>query len=153
MNGFLAALDNNATAPVNPSSTVGDVVWPSPFYVHTFTPAEAELQVRLFGNTSTRLSRFVKSIQLLWLVEDSVLSSYIRSTDPIITYDNAQLVGQFEGVSGDERLAIDEALAQLPFMRVDGVISNELRDVFDTALSPADRLAAVVVHFGSKYAA
>ena len=149
MNGFLASLDNNATAPVNGMSTTGNVLWPSPFLVQTYTDAEQEIQVRLFGACPTRFIRFAKSIQLLWLVEDSVLSSSILETDPAITYAN-QLTGQLEGVSATYLTAATDALAQLDYMQP-GILENDLREVWETALTPADKLAAFVVHFGRKY--
>jgi hypothetical protein len=152
MNGFLAALDNTATAPVNPASTTGNVAWPSPFYTRVYSPKEAELNRRLFGNCPTRIVRFVKAIQLLWLVEDSVLSSKILATDRKITYNRAQLIGQLESVSSAYKKAASGALMQLPFMDVSEILSQELQSVWDSALTPVDKVAAVVVHFGMKNA-
>lgn len=150
MNGFLAALDNNATAPVNGSSTTGDVLWPAPFLVQTYTTAEAEVQTRLFGDCPTRFVRFAKAIQLLWLVEDSVLVESIVETDPSITY-RAQLTGQLTGVYIGYLQAVSDALAQLEFMQPD-ILEADLREVWEHSITPADKLAAFVVHFGRKYA-
>ncbi len=146
MNGFIAALDNNATPPVNPLSTTGNVLWPSPFLVQAYTQEERELQTRLFGDCPTRFDRFAKTIQLLWLVEDSVLASSIEARDPSITY-RAQLVGQLEGVTASQLHAVTDALAQLPFMKPT-ILEADLREVWGASVTPADRLAAFVVHFG-----
>jgi hypothetical protein len=146
MNGFLATLDNNATPPVNGLSTTGNVLWPSPFLVQAYTQAEAEVQTRLFGDCPTRFSRFAKAIQLLWLVEDSVLADSIAAADPSITY-RAQLVGQLTGVATAYLHAVNDALAQLPTMQSD-VLEPDLREVWENTVTPADRLAAFVVHFG-----
>lgn len=151
MNGFLAALDNISSAPVNGLSTTGNVVWPSPFLVRSYSIAENEVRVRLFGDCPTRFIHFVKSIQLLWLVEDSVLSAAIAQTDPSITYTRAQLVGQFEGIATDYRYAVRDALAQLPGINPD-ILEEDLRRVWDASITPADKLAACVVHFGRMYA-
>lgn len=156
MNGFLAALDNNATPPVNPGSPTGNVVWPSPFHVQVYTPLEVELQARLFGNCPARLDRFAKAIQLLWVVEESVLVDRIKATDPTITYDSAhfgtpQLVGQLNWIDPAYLHATTDALAQLPWLNV-SMLAPDLKYVWEHALNDVDKLAAVVTHFGSKYA-
>lgn len=152
MNGFLAALDNISTPPVNPSSLTGDIPWPSPFKVQTYEPWESELYVRIFGNSPTRFIHFAQAIQLMWAVQDSVLAHVILRTDPTITYDDRQLVGQFEGVSTDYRKTTGIALTQLPNMDVSR-LPGEYAEVWKNALSPVDKLAAVVAYFGAKYAA
>lgn len=150
MNGFLAALDNNATPPVNVSSTTGNVLWPSPFLVQVYTTAEAEVQARLFGDCPTRFIRFAKAIQLLWAVEDSVLATAIDAVDPSITY-RAQLVGQLEGVAGSSLSAVSDALAQLQYMQSD-ILEADLLRVWEHSITPVDKLAAFIVHFGRKHA-
>ena len=150
MNGFLAALDNNATPPVNPFSLSGNVVWPSPFLVQTYTPAETIAQTRLFGDCPTRLIRFVKAIQLLLLVEDSVLSSSIALADPTITYEN-QLQGQAAGVDPSYLNAVSDALGQMPNLDP-SILPDDLLQVWKNALCNADKLATFVVYFGRKNA-
>lgn len=150
MNGFLAALDNTATPPINGASTTGDVLWPDPFLVQSYTQQEAALQVQLFGDCPTRLIRFVKAIQLLWLVEDSFLAYTIAVVDPVITY-REQLVGQLTSVDPAYLHAASDALAQLSFMAPD-VLESDVRAVWENSVTPADKLAAFVVHFGRKYA-
>lgn len=150
MNGFLAALDNNATPPVNGLSTTGNVLWPTPFLAQSYTSTESEIQTRLFGDCPTRFVRFAKAIQLLWLVEDSVLSDSIAAVDPVITY-SAQLDGQLVGVNANYLHAVSDALSQLVHMQPD-VLSADLRNVWEHSITPADKLAAFVVHFGRKHA-
>lgn len=149
MNRFLASLDNNATAPVNPSSTTGDIPWPSPFYVHTFTVNETIARTALFGTTASRLLNFTTAIQLLWVVENSVISAVIAETDPVITYTEAQLVGQFEGVANENRQAASLALV-VTIDFVPDFLSDDLANVYYKALSRYDRLAALIAHFGTK---
>lgn len=149
MNQFLAGLDNIATPPVNGSSTTGNVIWPSPFYTRIYTPYEQATRARLFGYVPDRLTNFIKAIQLLWLVEDSVCAPYITSRDPVITYTHNQLIGQFAGISSTYEYAIDQALVQFP--EIDGnqlPLSPDLLSIWTNALSTGDRLAAVVTHFG-----
>ena len=150
MNGFLATLDNISTPPVNGLSTTGNVLWPSPFFTQTYTPDEQEARYRLFGDCPTRFTTFAKAIQLLWLVEDSVLSDAILETDPVITYAN-QLIGQLEGVATDDLKAATQAIAQLPYMKT-SILDDDLREVWEHALSPVDKVATFIVHFGRKYA-
>ncbi len=149
MNKFLATLDNTSTPPVSGSSTTGNVIWPSPFYTRVFTQYEQEVRARLFGYVPNRFTNFVKAIQLLWLVEDSICAPYITSQDPVITYTHAQLVGQFAGISQTYEYAIDEALVQ--FDEIDGnqlPLSQDLLAIWTNALSRGDRLAAIITHFG-----
>jgi hypothetical protein len=150
MNGFLAALDNIATAPVNVMSTTGNVLWPTPFLVQTYTAAEEAEQTRLFGNCPTRFVRFAKAIQLLWLVEDSVLAAAIAEVDSVITYRD-QLIGQLTDVDPLYLHAVSDALGQLPFMQ-ESILDQDLRAVWEKSITPADRLATFVVHFGRKHA-
>jgi len=149
MNKFLATLDNISTPPVSGTSTTGNVIWPSPFYTRVYTQYEQETRARLFGYVPDRFTNFVKAIQLLWLVEDSICAPYIMSQDPVITYTHDQLVGQFNGISQTYEYAIDEALVQFP--EIDGnqlPLSQDLLGIWTNALSRGDRLAAIVTHFG-----
>jgi hypothetical protein len=149
MNRFLASLDNNATPPVNPSSTTGNVPWPSPFYVHTFTAGETTARTALFGSPATRLLNFTTAIQLLWVVEHSVISSVIAETDPVITYTETQLVGQFAGVGDENRQVTSLALiSTIDF--VPDFLSDRLANVYYKSMSRYDRLAALIAHFGMK---
>jgi hypothetical protein len=118
--------------------------------VQIYTVQEQEAQARLFGDCPSRFIRFAKAIQLLWLVEDSVLVDSIERVDPSITY-RAQLVGQLTGVLPAYLHAATDALAQLPFMSP-SILETELHEVWEHSVTPVDKLAAFVVHFGRKHA-
>ena len=109
------------------------------------------MRTRLYGECPTRFIHFTRSIQLLWLVQNSVLTDVITRTDPLITYGDQQLSGQFNGISETYRDTVALALAQMSNMDVTN-LPDEYLAVWNTALSKADRLAAVVAYFGAKYA-
>jgi hypothetical protein len=148
MNLFLATLDNNATPPVSGTSTTGNVSWPSPFKVITYTNDELALRALLFGPAPDRFTLFVQSIQFLWLVENSVLAHVITETDPLITYNTAQLVGQLTGISQTYLSAVDTALANMSDMNP-SLLTGELLDTWNNSLAKTDKLAAVVAYFGT----
>lgn len=149
MNGFLVTLDNNATPPVNGSSVVGNVLWPAVYAPRTFNADETAARAILFGTPSSRLLNFTTAIQLLWVVENSVLKDRIVDYDPLITYSDTQLVGQFAGVALSDRQVVSTALASfdtIPF----SFLADDLMQVYANSLSRLDRLAAIIVHFGTK---
>ncbi len=150
INSFLASLHNSATPPVNPSSVHGDVLWPSPLQVQTFSGDAGVAEEILFGAQYDNLARFLLSIQLLWVVEESVCADTIQADDSRITYTREQLVGQFVDQTGYEQ-HVSAVLAQLPSIPAHGFLTGRLLEVYRSALSPLDRLAAVIAYFGMRH--
>jgi hypothetical protein len=148
MNRFLATLDNNPAQPVNGLATTGQVLWPSPFYVVTDTAYEGIVRSMLFGGYSTRLEQFAIAVQLLWVVEESVLVNTIEAVDKDISYTREQLTDQITGVTITDTAT--KALANLEFINGEELLSGSLRDTWQTAFSDFDKLAAIICHFGSK---
>ncbi len=146
LNSFLAYLDNNATPP-STASTDGQVIWPV-FTVKTFTANEQVARDLLFTQGASRTVHFTEAISLLWIVDNSVVSSYITRDDPRITYTNTQLLSQFTGIAVSALTRASVAIGQLDTMRAQSFLTDELLDTYIRALSPLDKLAAVIAHFG-----
>lgn len=148
MNRFLATLDNDPVQPVNPLATTGQVLWPTPFFTVTDTTYEGIVRATIFGGYSTRLEHFAIAVQLLWVVEESVLVDTIKTVDKDISYTRAQLINQLTGVTITD--AATKALATLPTINGEVLLTGTLRDTWQTAMSDFDKLAAIICHFGSK---
>lgn len=150
INSFLVSLYNSGTAPTNPSSTVGDVLWPGTVQVKTYTGNEELAERILFdGVAAPSLDRFLTAIQLLWVVQDSVLVNHITADDPRVTYTDEQLIGQFEGATHDNQ-QVTRVLGEIASASPLTFLGGELLSTYRTALSPLDRLAAVICHFGKR---
>lgn len=149
INSFLVTLQNSGTQPTNPSSVVGDVFWPDPVSVKTYTGDAAVGEEVLFAGETDNLARFLLAIQLLWVVEESVLADTITADDPRITYTRDQLVGQFEGQSGFEQ-HISSLLSDFGVIDALDFLDGDLLFTYRAALSPLDKLAAVVVFYGRR---
>lgn len=147
INSFLATLHNSPTPPVNPQSTAGDIVWPSPFPARDYTPEEMGVVLWLLGQPGD-FNHFLASVQLLMLVEQSVLASHILADDPRITYDRTQLLGQFEDTTFN-RSRVSTLLGSMP--ATPSFLNQELAEVYRNGIG-IERLAALVVHFGRRNA-
>ena len=150
INSFLVTLYNDGTQPTNPSSAVGDVLWPSNYLAATRTPAEQLADRILFDGQPAGLTRFLTAIQLLWVVEESVVADRITADDPRISYTTEQLVGQFINQPTYDTQAVSGAVTQLARMNPLAFLTGELLTVYRSALSPMDRLAAVIAHLGAR---
>ncbi len=152
INSFLVTLYNSATQPTNPASLVGDVYWPDTVEIRTFTPDETLALQVLFGGETDPLLKFLVAIQLLWCVDESVVSNYIKADDSVITYTTEQLVGQFEDVDPADfnYYQINRCLAQFDEIPALRFLTGELLQVYRSALSPLDRLSAVIAYFGER---
>ena len=146
INSFLVSLHNSGTAPVNPSSLVGDVLWPDPVELKTYSGAAAVADGILFNGT-TGFDRFLIAIQLLWVVEESVLADTITYDDRRVTYTRAQLAGQFIDQSGYDQ-QVSRVLDSFSEIKALDFLQDYLLSVYRSALSPLDRLAAVIAEFG-----
>ncbi len=87
INDFFATLDNHATAPVG-------FIWP------TFTPRqigtdEAAIRAALIGVGLAREQHATRCMQLINIVEESPLVSYLRQRDQRITYTKKSLRDRF----------------------------------------------------------
>jgi hypothetical protein len=148
INSFLVTLVNSATQPVNPSSTTGNVYWPSPVEIRMFSTDEQATRSVLFANTSTNLDIFIAAIQLLWVVEESSCYTYITKDDQRITYSRPQLVGQLTNISDTKLYHINSCLSNFDMIKPLSYLSPELASIYRSSLSKLDRLAAVITHFG-----
>jgi len=149
INSFLVTLQNSGTQPTNPSSAVGDVFWPDPVYVKTYTGDAAVGEEVLFGGEVDTLLRFLYAIQLLWVVEESVLANTITVDDTRVTYTREQLVGQFEAQTGFEQ-HVSTVLSHLDHIEALNFLDGELLEVYRSSLSPLDQLAAIIVFYGRR---
>lgn len=147
INSFLVKLTNTASAPTNPSSTTGDIVWPSPYTVITYTADEQRVRQLLFAGCASDLQILLTAIQLVWLVDSSVLSPYLVKDDQRITYTDGQLLGQYASATYDKQHTT-QLLRTVP--DCSNIFTDAyLREVYGATYSPLDRLAAVVCHFGT----
>jgi hypothetical protein len=133
-------------------SVVGDVYWPSPVAIRAFNAAETTAQQVLFAGQVDPLHHFLTAIQLLWCVEESVVADYIKRDDSVITYTPGQLVGQFKDVlpANFNYYQINRCLAEFNEIPALQFLTGELLQVYRSALSPLDRLAAVIAYFGQR---
>jgi len=92
---------------------------------------------------------FTTAIQLLWVVENSVLAARIVQIDPIVTYTESQLIAQFSGVDSVHKQAVTAALVSITNLRAD-FLPTELASIYQSAFSKYDKLAALVTYFGTK---
>lgn len=148
INSFLVTLTNTGTQPTNPSSAVGDVLWPANVQVKAYAGAQALVYQELFGGQTNALHRFLTAIQLLWTVEESVLVDTILSDDPRITYTSEQLLGQFENTPTYDRQQITRILQYMDDLPVTQFLTGERLEVYRSALSKLDRLSAIICQFG-----
>ena len=148
INSFLATLDNNATAPVVPGSTFGNVVWPV-FTVKTYTAEEQAARNILYANTTTRVTVFLVSVELLMLVEESVHVGRITKDSPVVTYTREQLIGLFSAVPQPTVTQIARILSSWDFSTTPGFLTGELRESYNQSMAKLDKLAAVISHFGA----
>lgn len=150
INSFLATLHNSATPPTNPSSTVGDVLWPDPYTAKVYTGQALLANNLLFANEPNALKHFLTAIQLLWVVQESVLADQILVDDPRTSYTEAQLVGQFVSTPTFDRQQISRILSQWDSIQGTQFLTGEYLHIYRSALSRMDRLAAVICYFGRR---
>lgn len=149
INSFLVSLHNNATPPVNVSSTTGSVLWPSNVNVRSYNGPSALAQTILFGGVPTSsFDHFLGAIQLLWVVEESVCADTITADDPLISYNREQLIGQFVGNSSANRQSLSRILQQFDSIPAREFLSGRLLHLYRSSLAKIDRLAAVITYFG-----
>ena len=146
INSFLISLQNSGTQPVNPSSVVGDVLWPDPVEVKTYTGAASDVLRTLF-DAKTGLDKFLLAIQYLWVVEESVLADRITSDDPRVTYTQEQLEGQFID-QVDWGQSVSYVLQELDTAAPLTFLEGDLLSVYRSSLSPMDHLAALICYYG-----
>ena len=150
INSFLVTLYNNATQPTNPLSEVGDIAWPQTYLPRTYTPAEQEALAILFGPyAAVGLPRFLAAIQLLFVVQESVCADLITVDDRRITYTQAQLAGQFNGVlvGTYDPKHISNVMKNAQFINT-SFLTGRLLGVNTSSLCATDRLSAVIAHLG-----
>ncbi len=150
INSFLVTLQNDATPPVNPSSEVGDVLWPDPYTPKVYTGPALLTNTLLFNSETDDLFHFLTAIQLLWVVQESVLADQILLDDPRISYNQAQLVGQFEDTSDYDRQQISRILGLWESLPALQFLEGDLLHVYRSSLSRMDRLAAIICYFGRR---
>lgn len=78
INDFLARLDNNPQPP-------GDIIWPE-FEPAEVSDEEAVLRRVVLGESPRRRLRFLRAVQLTYLVAQSPLAGAITQNDPRVTY-------------------------------------------------------------------
>ncbi len=149
INSFLATLHNDDTPPVSGSSTTGDVLWPSPLTVKTYTGAAALANIILFENQSG-FNHFLTAIQLLWVVQESVLADQILVDDPRVSYNEQQLLGQFEDASGYDLQQISRIISRFDDIPALQFLVGDDLHVYRSALSRLDKLAAIICFFGRR---
>lgn len=153
INSFLVTLHNSATPPVNASSSTGDILWPANYLVKDYAGDSEQANIVLFGGyTPADFNHFLIAIQLLWVVEESVLADTIFEDDTRITYDRTQLEGQFTDIAPSvfERQQISRILQNFDSIPALRFLTGDLLDVYRSALSRLDKLAAVVAYFGKR---
>lgn len=148
INSFLVTLHNDATQPVNGSSQVGDVLWPTPYTPKVYTGPALLANRVLFADETDPLKHFLIAIQLLWVVEESILRNQITTDDSRVSYNRTQLVGQFEGVAGFDPQNITRILSQFSDIPALDFLTPYLSSVYRGALSRMDKLASIIVFFG-----
>jgi len=151
-NSFIVMLTNESTQPTALGTpSFGQILWPAPVATRTYTGAALLAQAVLFQGTASAGARLLRAIELLWLVEESVLVDTITADDPVTTYTPEQLVGYFSGVSEVDypRQAVSSILTQLDQLNATAFLTGELLATYRGALSPTDKLAAVVAYFGA----
>lgn len=150
INSFLVTLVNDGTPPVNPMSQVGDVLWPGIYLPKSYGSVEESVIETLYSSDGDYLHDFLTAIQMLFVVESSVMAATITQDDPKISYNRVQLLGQFEGVDPltYSYQQTDRMIAALPSIPGELFLTGDALQVFRSALSPIDRLAAVISHFG-----
>ncbi len=149
INSFLVTLHNDATQPTNPSSVVGDVLWPAQYLPKVYTGSALLANNILFNNETDPLKHFLIAIQLLWVVEESTQVGYITADDPKTSYSHEQLLGQFESVTYDPQqisriLGAFETIPALDFLEGDLLLA------YRSSLSRMDKLAAIISYFGKR---
>jgi len=147
INSFLVTLHNSATQPVNPSSLTGDVEWPANYLPKAYTGQAAVANSVLFDGEADPLKHFLTAIQLLWVVQESVLADSVVADDTRISYTETQLLGQFEDVVYD-RQQVTRVLSQFDQLRGTDFLTGELAEIYRSSLSRMDQLAAVITYFG-----
>lgn len=148
INSFLVTLVNSQTQPTNPSSTTGNVLWPSNVQVRTYTGDELLAYNQLFDAETDPLFKFLRAIQLLWVVEESVCADSITQDDPRVTYTREQLVGQFENTPSFDRQQVSRLLQSLSTIPALSYLTGDRLRIYRSALSRLDQLAAIICHFG-----
>jgi hypothetical protein len=149
INSFLVTLHNDATQPTNPSSTVGDVLWPNPYKVKVYTGSADLANQILFDRETNALKHFLTAIQLLWVVQESVCADTILVDDPRVSYTQEQLLGQFESVTRDDQ-QISRILQRFGDIQALDFLEGDLLEVYRSSLSRMDKLAAVISYFGQR---
>ncbi len=91
INDFLVQLDNNQTPPAG-------FIWPM-FEPRVPTPAEAAVRAAVIGINLSREQHFSRCLQLVDVVAESPLSSYITAKDPRLTYTRSTIRSRF-AISG-----------------------------------------------------
>jgi hypothetical protein len=91
---------------------------------------------------------FLIAIQLLWVVENSVCADKILTDDPRISYNHAQLVGQFSGITTHDNQHTTKVLGSLETLQPLTFILDTLKPIYRSSLSASDKLACVITHFG-----
>lgn len=150
INSFLVTLHNSATQPTNPSSLVGDVLWPSPYTPKVYTGAEQLANTLLFDGEADPLFHFLTAIQLLWVVQESVLVDQILLNDVRTSYNETQLIGQFEDTPTYDRQQISRILQIWDSIPALQFLTGDLLHVYRSSLSRMDQLAAVICFFGRR---
>ena len=152
LNSFLVTLVNDPTPPVNGASQVGDILWPSIYRVKTYTAAEAAALQILFDYDGDYLHTLLTAIQMLFVVESSVMASSITADDSQISYTRVQLLGQFEGVDPltYSYQQVNQMLQSLPDLQAETFLTGDSLLVYRSSLSNVDKLAAVISHFGKR---
>ncbi len=151
INSFLVSLHNTQTQPVNPSSTTGDLTWPANVKPKTYTgPAVLAEQILFAGFTPADFEHFLIAIQLLWVVQESVCADRITLDDTRITYNQDQLVGQFEGYTTFDYQNTSRVLQQFTDIPALQFLEGDLREIYRSSLCKLDRLAAVISYFGAR---
>lgn len=147
INSFIITLTNSSTQPTISGSTAGDIYWPANVKLKQRSSAEDRDYQTLFAGTATSEDRLIASIQYIWLIRASICSDYELLADPRITYNDDQLRGQLAAVSSNNLHRVQASLALLN--QLDGsYLSADLAIIRAKAISPLDKLAAIVAHLG-----
>jgi hypothetical protein len=91
INHVLATLDNDPTIP-------DDIIWPD-FTARSIEADEASIRSAIIGVNLSRENRIARCLQLVNLLAESPLVSYLTSVDPRITYTKESIQNRL-GVSG-----------------------------------------------------
>lgn len=151
INSFLVTLHNTQTAPVNPSSLTGEIMWPANVLPRAYTgPALLAQRILFAGYGTADFEHFLIAIQLLWVVEESVCADRIMLDDSRVTYNRAQLLGQFEGYASFDYQNTSRILRQFNDLQAARFLTGDLLEIYRSALCTLDRLAAVISYFGAR---